>query len=262
MTTHAHQTYWASFQADIEAHLKQVIPIKEPTVVFEPMHHLVFTAPRTTVPALCVAACELVGGQRHQAMAAASALLLLQAAYYTHEHLPLTDRPGSKPKPMISHAYGPNIELLTGDGIVPFGFELLSRSDDPAQGNSDRILRAMIEISRAVGSEGAIDGQYRKTMLGESDGGELSHVKSIRGIFEKKEGGLHACGAACGAVLGGGSEEEIERLRKFGFYVGMVQGMVHEGLWEEVEKVRDLACKELQFFKDRDVDAISSFIHV
>ncbi|KAJ1389558.1 Polyprenyl synthetase [Sesbania bispinosa] len=261
MTNHQHP-YWASLQADIEAHLKQAIPMKEPLVVFEPMHHLVFAAPRTTVPALCLAACELVGGQRHQAMAAASALLLFHAATYTHEHLPLTDRPKPGPRPMVPHVYGPNIELLTGDGIVPFAFELLAGSD-PDGGNSDRVLRAMIEISRAVGSEGLIDAQYMKTSATQSDGEELRHVEGIRRVVEKNEGGLHACGAACGALLGGGSEEEIERLRKYGFYVGMIQGMVQKGLWEEkqVKEARDLALKELQFFKDREVDAISSFVN-
>ncbi|XP_057725363.1 heterodimeric geranylgeranyl pyrophosphate synthase small subunit, chloroplastic-like [Arachis stenosperma] len=262
------QPYWASLQADIEAHLKHVMPYKDPLVVFEPMHHLVFSAPRTTVPALCLAAGELLSGDRHQAMAAASALVLLLAANHTHEQIP--SKPKSKPKPMSRpksntmsfRAFSPGIELMTGDGLIPFGFELLSKSCDSVQENSDRVLRVIIEISRAVGSKGLIDAQYKKFLLSESDGGESCHVERIMDIMEKNEGGLHACGASCGAMLGGGSEEEIERLRKFGFYVGMIQGMVNEGFWEEVEVVKDLAFKELQYFKDnnRDVDAISSFI--
>ncbi|TKY57303.1 Heterodimeric geranylgeranyl pyrophosphate synthase large subunit 1 [Spatholobus suberectus] len=256
--------YWASLQADIEAHLKQAIPMKEPLEVFEPMHSLTFAAPRTTVPALCLAACELVGGHRHQAMAAASALLLNIASAHAHEHLPLTDRPKPKAGPGPAHVYGPDIELLTGDGIVPFGFELLARSDDPTRGNSERILRVTIEISRAMGSEGLQGAQHmEKTLEAQSEGEELRHVERIkRAVVEKKESGLHACGAACGAVLGGGSEEEIGRLRKFGFYAGMVRGMLRRGFEEEeVEEVRNLALKELRFFKDRDVDAISSVVN-
>ncbi|KAJ7963804.1 Heterodimeric geranylgeranyl pyrophosphate synthase small subunit like [Quillaja saponaria] len=56
------QFHWASTQADVEAHLRQAIPVREPLSVFEPKHHLVFAAPRNTAPALCIAACELVGG--------------------------------------------------------------------------------------------------------------------------------------------------------------------------------------------------------
>lgn len=257
-TQHPH---WASLHADVEAHLKLAIPMKEPLVVFEPMHHLVSTAPKTTVPALCLAACELVGGQRHQAMAAASALLLMHATGHAHKHLV----PGPKPKPG-PHAYSDNIKLLTGDGLVPFGFELLADSDDPNDENSGRILRVMVEISRAVGSEGLMDALYRETTWGtRSDGEELSHVEGVRHVVEKKEGGLHACGAACGAVLGGGSEEEIERLRRFGFYVGMMHGMLQMGMKKgekEVEEARDMALKELQFFNGRGVGVISSFIDI
>ncbi|CAI8586876.1 unnamed protein product [Vicia faba] len=224
------------------------------------MHHLIFNAPKTTVPALCVAACELVGGERHEAISAASALLIMEAATYTHEHLPLTDRP--KPEFGMNHVYGPNVELLTGDGIVPFGFELLARSDNGE--NSERILRVMVEISRAVGSRGVIDAQYRKTMDTRSDSEEMCHVEEIKRVVEKYEGGFHSCGAVCGGVLGGGSEEEIEKLRKIGLYVGMIQGMVKRGFNEgrEVKEARNLALQELKIFKDKEVDAIQILLNI
>lgn len=252
----------ASLHADVQAHLKHSITLKEPLEVFQPMHHLIFSAPKTTVPALCLAACELVCGQRHHAISAASALLLMEAATFTHEHLPLTDKPKPKPEPGMNHVYGPNVELLTGDGIVPFGFELLARSD--GEGNSEQILRVMVEISRAVGSRGVIDAQYRKTLEFRSDGEETCHVEEMRRVAEKYECGLHSCGAACGGVLGGGSEEEIEKLRKFGFYVGMIQGMVKRGLKEgkEMNEARNLALQELKFFEDREVDAIKILLNI
>ncbi|KAK4260405.1 hypothetical protein QN277_003522 [Acacia crassicarpa] len=252
---------WASLQADIEAHIKQAIPMKEPLVVFEPMHHLVFAAPRTTVPALCVASCELVGGHQDQALAAASALLVMQAAAYTHEHLPLTDRP--RPKPKGHREYDPNIELLIGDGMIPYAFELLARSNDPTRDYSDRILRVMVEISRAVGSEGLVEGQYRKFLRT-----QLDNEANIKLEVEKGEGGMHACGAACGAVLGGGSEEEIEKMRKYGLFVGMIQGLLPgvekagKGLKKEIEEIRNLALEELEFFEGRNVEVISSFINI
>ncbi|XP_058746735.1 heterodimeric geranylgeranyl pyrophosphate synthase small subunit, chloroplastic-like [Vicia villosa] len=253
--------HWASLHADIEAHLKSTITLKEPLEVFEPMHHLIFSAPKTTVPALCLAACELVGGQRHQAISAASALLLMEAATYVHQHLPLTDKPKPEPEPGMDHVYGPNVELLTGDGIVPFGFELLARSDDGE--NSERILRVMIEISRAVGSRGVIEAQYRKTMDRRSDGEEICHVEEMRRVVEKYECGMHSCGAVCGGVLGGGSDEEIEKLRKVGFYVGMIQRMAQRGFndGKELNEARNLALQELKFFKDKEIDAFKMLLN-
>ncbi|GFZ22001.1 hypothetical protein Acr_29g0011630 [Actinidia rufa] len=265
MVTMAHnsQSYWASIEAEIEAHLKQAIPVRPPVEVFEPMHHLVFAAPRTKAPALCVASCELVGGDRTLALATASALLMHSAAY-THENLPLTDRP--RARPAIRHAYNPNIELLTGDGIVPFGFELLARTVDLTQNNSDRVLRVIIEMAHAVGSQGVVEGQYNEFLAFQSNGEELHDEKWLEHVCKKKEGELHACGAACGAILGGGSEEEIEKLRKYGLYVGMIEGILNgmgrneKGLLEMAEKLGALALKELESFSGTKAEAISSLV--
>jgi geranylgeranyl diphosphate synthase type II len=236
VTMSQNQSYWASVNSEIDAHLKQAIdPLRPPREVFEPMHHLAFAAPQNKAPALCVVACELVGGHRDQATAAASALHLMCAASFTHEQLPLTDRP----RPTAHHAYGPNIE----------------------QNNSGRILRVTVEIARAMGPQGIVDGQYQELERPQSD-----HTLWIERVCKKKEGGFHACAAACGAILGGGSEEEIDMLRRFGLYVGMIQGMLHgvgrkeKGLAKMVEELRNLALKELEEFKGGKAEAIASFL--
>ncbi|XVE50665.1 hypothetical protein DITRI_Ditri01bG0181500 [Diplodiscus trichospermus] len=253
------QSYWAAINADIEAHLKLAVPVKEPLSVFEPMHLLTFAAPRSTAPALCVAACELVGGHRDQALPAASALHLMYAASFTHEHLPLTE--SSRPKSTIQHVFGPNMELLIGDAMIPFGFELLAKLDDPTQNNSDRILRVMIEISRATGSQGMIYGQYYKLGPYQSD----NRKSSQEHVSEKYEGALHACAAACGAILGGGSDEEIEKMRRYGLYTGKMQGIMNRNgnnddkdLRILVEELRNLAAKELSGFNEAKIEAIFS----
>ncbi|KAL5802454.1 hypothetical protein ACOSQ4_030759 [Xanthoceras sorbifolium] len=270
---HNNQQYWASINQQIEAHLRKVVTIRDPVSVFEPMHHLVFAAPRDTAPALCVAACELVSGGcsggREQAVAAAAALHVMHAASFSREHLPLSDRPSliPRPRPMIHHVFGPNIELLTVDGMIPFGLELVAKLDDPAHDISDRILRVIVEITRAIGSQGVVNGQYSELLYNQWNNNGSSHVESI----QTKEGGLHACGAACGAILGGGSEEEIEKLRNYGLYVEMIQGMLRlstmmssssskERSSMRVEVLRNLALKELEGFDESKVEVMSGLI--
>ncbi|KAJ8754638.1 hypothetical protein K2173_010729 [Erythroxylum novogranatense] len=262
------QPYWTSIDGDIDAHLKHAIPIRSPLSVFEPMHRLTFSAPYTTAPALCIAACELVDGHRDQAMAAAAALRLTHAAAFVHEQLPLTDRPRPKNRPTIDHLFGPNIELLTGDGIAPFGFELLANSDDPTQNNSERILRVIIEIARATGAQGRIQGRYNELELEyvQSEDEKWSHLAWINEVCKKKEGEMHACAGACGAILGGGSEEEIEKLRSFGLHVGILQAigsMVKRGEKAHMEVVSGLrrkALEELKAFNQEKIGPISSLV--
>ncbi|XP_024960715.1 heterodimeric geranylgeranyl pyrophosphate synthase small subunit, chloroplastic-like [Cynara cardunculus var. scolymus] len=248
-------SYWDSIHSDIDSHLKKSIQIRQPTTVFEPMHHLTFSAPKTAASALCVAACELVGGVREDAIVAASAIHLVHAAAYTHDHLRLTtDRVWSDPRPEIPHLYGSNIELLTGDGIMPFAFELLAQSMDPAGKNSDELLRVIIEITRAVGAEGMVAGEGYEVEF------DLLNSQPARR--------LHGCGAACGAILGGGNEEEIGRLKRCGEYVGKIQGLLSQmdkvegGKLELVEKWRGLALKELEYFDSRKIEQISTIFGV
>nr|QWY12646.1 heterodimeric geranylgeranyl pyrophosphate synthase small subunit, chloroplastic [Pistacia terebinthus subsp. palaestina] len=262
------KSYWAFIHEDIESHLKQAIPLREPVQVFEPMRHFVFTSPPSTAPALCIAACELVGGHRDRAVAAASALHVMHASAYTHEQLPLSDRPRVVPtsRPIAHHVYNPNVELLLPDGIVPFGLELLARSDDPAQNNSGRILRVMIEMTRAFGSQEMVDGQYKEILCSQLDDKDPRYAELINYTCEKKEGGLHSCGAASGAILGGGSEEEIEKLRRYGFYMGMIQGISQRLIpnqSKKIEEFKNLALEELKGFNNEaNIEAISSFINV
>ncbi|KAI3702990.1 hypothetical protein L6452_28744 [Arctium lappa] len=241
-------SYFDTIHSDIDSHLKNSITIRQPTAVFEPMHHFTFSAPKTAAAALCVAACELVGGSRQDAIVAASAIHLVHAAAYTHDHLRLTHRVWSEPGPEIPHRYGSNVELLIGDGIMPFGFELLARSMDPAGENSGKLLRVIVEITRAVGAEGMVAGQ------GYENGQPARR--------------LHGCGAACGAILGGGNEEEIGRLKRYGVYVGKIQGLLSQ-LGESggdklqlLEKWRGLALKELECFESRQIERISTIVGV
>ncbi|KAF9667569.1 hypothetical protein SADUNF_Sadunf15G0037000 [Salix dunnii] len=248
-------SYWTSVNDEIDAHLKQAIPIRPPLSVFEPMHHLTFAAPRTTAPALCIATCELVGGHRRQAMAAAAALRVMHAAALTRDHI-LSGRNRDR----IGHSFGSNIVLLTGDGMVPFGLELLAKSDDLTQTNSERILRAIIEITQAMGSQGMAHGEHNHSHHGQSDHSDL--------VCRKKEAGLHACAGAVGAILGGGTEEEIEKLRRYGLYVGSMQGVLsnwveskeESSLEKVLNELQNLALQELEGFDRGNVQAISSLV--
>ncbi|KAH6778513.1 hypothetical protein C2S52_005934 [Perilla frutescens var. hirtella] len=254
-------SYWASIEADVHDHLNKAIQIRPPETVFEPMHYLTFAAPTTAASALCVAACELVGGDRAEALAAASAIHLMHAAAYAHEHLPLTDKSRPESKPEIHHKFDPNIELLTGDGIAPFGFELLARSMDPARtDHPDRILRVIAEISRACGSQGMINGLHKEEEILD----QYSRFEFIEYVCKKKYGEVHASGAACGAILGGGDDEEIERLRRFGLYAGTVRGLMEKENIPEIQniirKLKDLALEELEGFHGKNTEIISSLV--
>ncbi|XP_077211000.1 heterodimeric geranylgeranyl pyrophosphate synthase small subunit 2, chloroplastic-like [Tasmannia lanceolata] len=263
------KAYWASINEEIEAHLEQALPIRDPLTMHEPLHNLVMSAPRTMAPALLVAACDLAGGQRTHSIAAASALHLMHAASFTHEHMPnVLGKPGEAQKPGPA-AYPANIELLSGDAILPLGYELMVQSVNDV---SDRALGVIVEMSRAMGAQGMVEGQYMHVTWYKDPMDEGPVDGWVRKVSEKKEGGLYACGAACGAILGGASEDEVERLRRYGFYIGMVYGMLYgvgrdekRGGFSKLEaakRFRSLALLELDGVKVGKVGPISSLLDV
>ncbi|KAL8462523.1 hypothetical protein ACS0TY_033526 [Phlomoides rotata] len=91
-----------------------------------------------------------------------------------------------------------------------------------------------------------VDGQYKEMGVD-----ECSDLEVIEYVCRKKEGEVHACAAACGAILGGGAEDEIEKLRNFGLYAGMIQGMIakRNPLMEaRIQRLKELALEELGSF--------------
>ncbi|XP_052290971.1 heterodimeric geranylgeranyl pyrophosphate synthase small subunit, chloroplastic-like [Citrus sinensis] len=141
--------YWTSIHEDIGAHLRQAVVVKERVEVYEPMRHFVFAAPVNMAPVLCVAACELVGGHREQAIVAAAALHVMHAASFIHANQ--------------IQSFSWRMQCFR------FGLELLASSDNPAGNNSGRILRVMVEMTRAMGSQGVVEGQYNELQCSQCD---------------------------------------------------------------------------------------------
>ncbi|KAL5731265.1 hypothetical protein ACHQM5_004013 [Ranunculus cassubicifolius] len=262
-----HSASWATVNTDVEKNIKTILADREPATIFEPMSHLVGEVPRSMAPALCVAACEVVGGDREKAIAAACALHLMHTATYTHEYLQLSNPAMGLARPMGHHGYGPVVELLAGDGMIPIGYELLAAMESQPNSNSQHIVQVMGEVAFAMGAQGMVHGQYLKMKCMGLVGDVPVDDATIYEALEKKGGALYSCGAACGAILGGGSEEEIEKLRRFGLYVGMIHNiMVRDVLGKDKKlmkfaaSLRFLALKELEGMREKNVEKIASII--
>ncbi|KAL1207216.1 Geranylgeranyl pyrophosphate synthase 10 [Cardamine amara subsp. amara] len=183
--------------------LDKAIPLCEPALkIREAMRYTLLSGGKRVRPMLCLAACELVGGQDSTAMPAACAIEMIHASSLIQDDLPCMDDDSlRRGKPTNHKVFGENIAILTVDALIALAIkhtvEGTSLDVPPA-----RVLRAILEMAKAVGTEGLVAGQ-EADLAGE---------------------------AVVGAIMGGGSDEEIERLRSYARCVGLMFQVVDDVL--------------------------------
>ncbi|KAK9286423.1 hypothetical protein L1049_014819 [Liquidambar formosana] len=169
-------------------------------------------------PVMCVAACELFGGNRLAAFPTACALEMVHAASLIHDDLPYMDDDPSRRGQPSNHTPAMPSSLSA--------FATLSPKHQSDLVPETRILRVIAEIARAVGSTGMAAGQFL-----DLEGGP----NSVDFVQEKKFGEMGECSAVCGGILAGAGDDEIQRLRRYGRAVGVLYQVVDEVLEEKMK---------------------------
>lgn len=170
-------------------------------------------------PILCIAASEAVGGNQEDALPAACALELIHTYSLIHDDLPAMDNDDlRRGKPTSHKVYGEATAILAGDALLTAAFEILTDSrhiTDSA--NALLWIRTTHLIARAAGYAGMIQGQMLDM---NSEGKELKSAELER-LHRLKTGALIEASVRCGAILGGGTDKEVEALSEYGKYIGL-----------------------------------------
>lgn len=224
------RSYWNSVRKEMEAELEKAVPLRYPEKIHVSMRYSVLAEKaKRGPPMMCIAACEAVGGSKEQALPTACALEMVHTASLIHDDLPcMDDDPIRRGQPSNHTVFGVDMAVLAGDALFPLGFEYIvsSTSDVPP----DRIVKVIAQIAKTVGSQGMVAGQYMD--LG-STGNNKFDPSLVGFIHERKFGIMAECSAVTGGIIGGATDEEVERLRNYGRSVGVLYQIVDDILEEE-----------------------------
>ncbi|XAR59874.1 Geranylgeranyl diphosphate synthase [Bertholletia excelsa] len=220
------QSYWTTVIAEVNHKLDEAVPIQYPQQICEAMRYsLLASAAKRIAPVMCVAACELFGGNRLAALPAACALEMVHAASLIHYDLPCMDDDSSRRGQFSNHTvFGVDMAILAGDALFPLGFRHIVSHTPPDLVSKSQLLRVVAEIARTVGSTNMAAGQF----LG-LEGGPTS----VEFVLEKKFGEMGECSATCGGLIAGAGDDEIQRLRRYGRSVGVLYQVVDDVLQEK-----------------------------
>ena len=218
--------YIKNVNARIEHALDLSVPMHYPERLSESMRYSLLAGGKRIRPALCLAACELVGGDMETAMPTACALEMIHTMSLIHDDLPSMDNDDfRRGKPTNHKVYGEEMAILAGDALLSHAFEYIGRETKGV--DADKVLRVIVDVGKCVGSEGLVGGQV-VDILSEGAGPENVTIETLQYIHAHKTGALLEVSVTAGAILGGASEEQIGKLERYAQNIGLAFQVVDD----------------------------------
>ena len=183
------------------------------------MEYSIMAGGKRLRPILCIAACEVVGGQIEKCMDAACALEMIHTYSLIHDDLPAMDNDDlRRGKPTCHVAFDEATAILAGDALLTIGFQILAAGT--IEDNTDELrnrLNIIHRIAAAAGYNGMIAGQ----MLDILSEGKKLNIEELKQLHTSKTGALIEASVYTGALLGNATREQIDCLTDFSANIGL-----------------------------------------
>ena len=164
-------------------------------------------------PALLSLTCESVGGNPENTTSIGVALILLTGAADIHDDIiDQSEIKGSKPT--VFGKFGRDIALLVGDALLLKGFTLLTKA---CEGLPKKQGETIINLVREAFFEIGIAEAKETSFRGNWDLAPEEYLDIIR-----MKAAIADVTARIGAIIGGGSPDEIKALGKYGRTLGIL----------------------------------------
>lgn len=169
-------------------------------------------------PILCLAATEAVRGETENVLPAACAIEMIHTYSLIHDDLPAMDNDDRRRgKPTCHIAFDEATAVLAGDALLTLAFQILSSKRFVTDRHASKWLQVCHAYAMAAGHKGMIEGQMRDIA---SEGAQMS-VAELENLHSLKTGALIDAAIYAGALLGNGTDAQIEALHGFARHIGL-----------------------------------------
>ncbi|MCL7026964.1 hypothetical protein MKW94_001355 [Papaver nudicaule] len=180
------KTYMHQKVNSVNEALEKSITVKEPVKIHEAMIYSLLAGGKRVRPVLCIAACELT-------------MSLI------HDDLPCMDNDDfRRGKPANHKVFGEGVAVIAGDALLVYAFEHMVKETKGV--SATRIIRVVGELAKRIG--GLFAGQAADL---ESSGLSEIGLEKLEFIHIHKSAALIEGSLVIGAILGGATEEVIEK---------------------------------------------------
>jgi geranylgeranyl diphosphate synthase type II len=203
-------------RAVVDAALNKYLPPARtlPSSIHEAMRYSVFAGGKRLRPVLCLEAARLFSDPPTAAVTAGCAIEFIHTYSLIHDDLPALDNDDlRRGKPTCHKQFGEAIAILAGDGLLTLAFETLAHTPVEAA----RGVRLISEVARGAGTVRGMVGGQVADLEAEKTRADLA---TLEYIHRSKTAALIRAACVAGAISGGASDSDVERLRNFGENIG------------------------------------------
>lgn len=190
--------------------LLESISPKLPSNLHEPIHYFLDDQSGKKIrPLLGVLSCDALGGNSEDAIAAATAIELFHDFTLIHDDIMDQDEL-RRGKPTIHVKWDSGTAILVGDALIGLSFQQLMRSPEK---HLSRVAKIFSEALVKVCEGQALDKLFESMT-------DVS-LDSYLDMIAKKTAWLFKVACEIGAILGDGSQKQVNLLSQYGYNLGL-----------------------------------------
>lgn len=193
----------------IETEIKSLRFDYPPKSLYEPIEYILALGGKRLRPALTLMACNLYTDNVKEAIYPALGFEVFHNFTLLHDDL-MDKADMRRKKPTVHKVWNENTAILSGDAMLIAAYQLIGRTN-PSH------LKKVLDLFTSTALEICGGQQYDMEFEGREDVTEEEYLEMIR----LKTAVLLAACLKAGALAGNASDEDAEKLYKFGIYIGL-----------------------------------------
>ncbi len=202
------------YSKDIDEEIQNSLSTVDPEDLKLSTQHLIKAGGKKIRPSMVVLSAEAVGGNPKEALKTAAAVELIHTFSLIHDDI-MDEDDMRRGEPSVHVLWGEPMAILAGDTLFSKAFEtvletpITNISYERVVGALKVVVDSCIKICEGQASDMCFEGNF-----------DVKEEEYMKMIF-KKTGALIAASTKSGAIIGGGTPEQVDTLAEYGRLVGL-----------------------------------------
>ena len=202
------------YSESIDHEIEEALSTVNPKALRDSSVHLISAGGKKIRPSLAVLSCQAVGGKSEYALKTAAAIELIHTFSLIHDDIMDKDdmRRG---QPSVHVLWGEPMAILAGDTLFSKAFEMVIRTkiNDASYKRVNEALAVVVDSCIKICEGQACDMSFEEKF-------DVKESEYMNMIY-KKTAALIAAATKAGAIMGGGTPEQVEALSEYGRLIGL-----------------------------------------